>query len=585
MEGESAVGLSLSQRKPSDWGMLRTRAFRARAVLGRLFYTVGADAEYRAVLAWRGLRAFFGWVGGLLAQLFGPAFLSMAQALRGMRRDITEPVHRARSGAGHIRELVADEKKNGRAHALRLGWQYFRSGVHRYGHLGKNLFYYLLPLAAGGVFVFTVVNTLGSQFALAVHYRGQIVGYVGQESVYEEAEQIVENQMVYTGNEQSWDLHPTFALTAARPEQLSDSQTLVDAILRSSGAEITEAVGLYVNNVFYGATTEIDRLKQAIEAIKAPYETQYPGAEISFVQQVDLKKGVYLTESVKKYDELSSLLTAEVSGQRSYTIQSGDTPWAIAGANGITLDDLYALNPILDNGNSMPVGETLVIGQAVPFLQVKAVVTSVEREEIPYETTTEYSTDLAFGVQKVRQEGVAGQKDVTYETTYVGGQVTERKAVGEPVVLSQPVTKEVVMGSYMTSAGTVVKPGNGVLMFPISAGYKGMSRGYSGPLLPAHNGLDLRGYVGSPLYAAQSGVVIYAGQTRGGYGIHVIIDHGGGLQTLYGHCSGLAVTVGQVVQQGQLIAYLGSTGWSTGPHCHFEVRVNGVARDPMLYLG
>ena len=112
-----------------------------------------------------------------------------------------------------------------------------------------------------------------------------------------------------------------------------------------------------------------------------------------------------------------------------------------------------------------------------------------------------------------------------------------------------------------------------------------MSRGYSGPLLPAHNGLDLRGYVGTPIYAAQSGVVTYAGQTRGGYGIHVMINHGGGVQTLYGHCSGLAVSVGQVVEQGQLIAYVGSTGWSTGPHCHFEVIVNGVRRDPMNYLG
>ena len=86
-------------------------------------------------------------------------------------------------------------------------------------------------------------------------------------------------------------------------------------------------------------------------------------------------------------------------------------------------------------------------------------------------------------------------------------------------------------------------------------------------------------------YAAQSGVVTYAGQTRGGYGIHVILNHGGGVQTLYGHCSGLAVSVGQVVEQGQLIAYVGSTGWSTGPHCHFEVIVNGVRRDPMNYLG
>lgn len=70
--------------------------------------------------------------------------------------------------------------------------------------------------------------------------------------------------------------------------------------------------------------------------------------------------------------------------------------------------------------------------------------------------------------------------------------------------------------------------------------------------------------MGTPIYAAQSGVVTYAGQTRGGYGIHVILNHGGGVQTLYGHCSGLAVSAGQVGQQGQVIAHVGSTGNSTG---------------------
>ena len=340
-----------------------------------------------------------------------------------------------------------------------------------------------------------------------------------------------------------------------------------------------------MGNTFYGATTDEDSLKQAIEAIKAPYYNQYPGAEISFVEDVNLKKGVYLTQSIVDYSKLQELLTSQVQGQRTYIIQSGDTPWKIAGENGITLDDLYALNPVLDNGNNMPIGESLVIGQAVPFLQVKAVVTSVERETIPFETETDYDTSLGFGQQRVVREGVEGQKDVTYESVYVGGQLTSKTSVGDPVIISEPVSAQVKQGVYMTSDGVVIKPGNGILMFPIGAGYKGMSRGYSGPLLPAHNGLDLRGYVGTPIYAAQSGRVIYAGRTAGGYGIHVIIDHGGGLQTLYGHCSGLAVSYGEVVKQGQLIAYLGSTGWSTGPHCHFEVRVNGVARDPMNYLG
>ena len=564
---------------------LRRRLFRLRTFLGELFYRIGSAAEYQVVLAGRVLRDAGGFLARCAKLLLGPTVQAGAAALRGAGEDLAAPVRRVRSGAGHIRQAMAAERENGAGAMLAAAVRYLASGVHRYGYLGKNLLYYLLPLGAGAVFVFTVAHVLGSQFALAVEYRGKVVGYVDQASVYEEAAQIVQNQLVYTGHDQEWTMNADFTMTVANGEQLSNSQMLVDAILRSSGAEITEAVGLYVNGQFYGATTMGDQLEAAIEAIKQPYREQYPGAEIGFVEDLELRHGVYLTESIRSYQDLESLLHQEVQGQRSYTVQDGDTPYDIAGRNDVTLADLYALNPQLDNGNYMMPGMELVIGQAVPFLQVKAVVTTVEREPIAYETETEYTTDLAFGVQRTLQQGVEGQKDVTYETTYVGGQVESKVQVGEPTVISEPVNEVVQMGVYLSSDGTVIKPGNGIMMFPIGAGYKGMSRGYSGPLLPAHNGLDLRGYVGTPIYAAQSGVVVKAVRSYSGYGIHVEIDHGGGIHTLYGHCSGLAVTTGQVVNQGDLIAYVGSTGWSTGPHCHFEVIVNGVRRDPMNYLG
>jgi murein DD-endopeptidase MepM/ murein hydrolase activator NlpD len=84
--------------------------------------------------------------------------------------------------------------------------------------------------------------------------------------------------------------------------------------------------------------------------------------------------------------------------------------------------------------------------------------------------------------------------------------------------------------------------------------------------------------------AAASGRVIIAGW-MGGYGNLVVIDHGGGLSTAYGHNSSFAVGAGASVSQGQVIAYAGSTGNSTGPHVHFEVRVNGAPVDPLGYLG
>lgn len=98
-----------------------------------------------------------------------------------------------------------------------------------------------------------------------------------------------------------------------------------------------------------------------------------------------------------------------------------------------------------------------------------------------------------------------------------------------------------------------------------------------------HYGTDFAGYMGQPIYAAADGEVILA-EWYGGYGNAVVIDHGGGVSTLYGHASALLVSRGQRVQKGDIIARVGSTGVSTGPHLHFEVRIYGEAVDPMDYL-
>lgn len=98
-----------------------------------------------------------------------------------------------------------------------------------------------------------------------------------------------------------------------------------------------------------------------------------------------------------------------------------------------------------------------------------------------------------------------------------------------------------------------------------------------------HSGMDIAGDYGDEIHAAAAGEVIHAGWISG-YGYAVIIDHGGSLTTLYGHNEALNVGVGQHVERGDVIAYCGSTGNSTGPHCHFEVRIDGELTDPEEYL-
>jgi murein DD-endopeptidase MepM/ murein hydrolase activator NlpD len=98
-----------------------------------------------------------------------------------------------------------------------------------------------------------------------------------------------------------------------------------------------------------------------------------------------------------------------------------------------------------------------------------------------------------------------------------------------------------------------------------------------------HAGIDIAAPKGTPIHAAKAGTVVFAGQMRG-YGNVVVIDHGGGLSTLYGHQSRLGSRRGQHVDQGQVIGYVGSTGHSTGNHCHFETRINGTPQNPRKYL-
>jgi len=99
-----------------------------------------------------------------------------------------------------------------------------------------------------------------------------------------------------------------------------------------------------------------------------------------------------------------------------------------------------------------------------------------------------------------------------------------------------------------------------------------------------HSGIDINAGYGSPIRTAANGVVSFVGW-RTGYGKTVIVDHGFGYQTLYGHASGFAVSSGQRVKKGQVVAYIGMTGFATGPHVHYEVIRNGVCINPMHYLG
>lgn len=144
--------------------------------------------------------------------------------------------------------------------------------------------------------------------------------------------------------------------------------------------------------------------------------------------------------------------------------------------------------------------------------------------------------------------------------------------------------EQMIRASQGNSSGAVQSTGR--MIWPISGPITSPFGWRTHPIFGTaryHSGIDIGADYGANIVAADSGTVIFAGW-MGGYGYAVIIDHGGGISSLYGHNSELEVSEGQQVRQGQVIALAGSTGYSTGPHCHFEVRQNGEPVDPSGYL-
>lgn len=160
---------------------------------------------------------------------------------------------------------------------------------------------------------------------------------------------------------------------------------------------------------------------------------------------------------------------------------------------------------------------------------------------------------------------------------------TYERALNELEATSRQLTQII---QQLQAKSPSPRKGTGRFIWPVSGP---ITSGYGmryHPILQEyrmHTGIDIGVGYGTKVAAADSGTVIYTGWL-GGYGQVVVIDHGGGISTLYAHLSSIAVSTGSAVQQGQTVGRVGSTGWSTGPHLHFEVRVNGNPQNPLSYL-
>ena len=305
---------------------------------------------------------------------------------------------------------------------------------------------------------------------------------------------------------------------------------------------------------------------------------------ISFVQSIRVERGLYPVSSVESLQSINVKLDSVVEGEQTYTIQQGDSPSLVADKVGIPTQTLINLNP--DVTQSMLVGDVLVISHEQPFLQTKTVKTLTEEKEIAFKTETELDHNKASGSEKVVQEGKNGLEEIVSEVTYIDGYETERTVISK-TTLQEPVTAKIVVGSLTSSqynfsgSGAASTESNvGGYIWPVNGGYISCPIwGYSG-----HTGTDIAAPAGTTIWASKGGTVAYAGWSNG-YGYNVLINHGDGTKTRYAHCSSLAVYTGQQVSQGQVVGYVGQTGWASGNHCHFEIISNGTFLDARNYIG
>ncbi len=486
--------------------------------------------------------------------------------------DLGEPLERIGRAYNALSTIKKEAKNDSNRSARKEMGAYVKSGMEKHKDLARILYSYAAPVACGLIFAVVVAVGLGREYAINVLVGGENIGTISNYNVLENANKIIENKLVST-DEQTWTLDSAIKMVNKGKKNIMDERQLANAILENSSENIVEATGLYVDGDFAGAVKDATQLNKALEDLKAPYENGDENRKVSFVEDVSVMDGIFFTDSVVPDKELAEMVGSEVSGAKYYTVQSGDNPWNIARANGITTSTLYSLNPQKDFNKGLWPGDQLVVSASVPFLQVKYVETGTRQVEIPFKTKTEKNNSMTLGTSKTAVKGQKGLNEEVYERTYIDG-VLQSEVVVKTTVLKEPVTEVIQQGTLWN--GTVIQGGNGKLIWPTGGGR--VSRGFAGQY-PAHNGVDIAGPIGTHIYAADSGVVTKALYTNRGYGVYLIVEHGG-YQTLYGHCSRLLVGVGQQVTQGQVIAYMGSTGNSTGPHLHFEVKRGNYRYDP-----
>ncbi len=387
----------------------------------------------------------------------------------------------------------------------------------------NRIFRYVSCIALAVLSAVLTVIASGVTVGYTVKYSDEVIAVVSSQADYDEADAIVLNNLDEKKAKKA-SISPRFGLTLTVKDRLSSTQEIVDAIVDNND-DLVEATALLVNGevLFCNSDKEISAL---VDARLNAYAVKGAKNEVKFMDDVKVEKGYFLKTDLVDFE------TAKF---------------------------------IVDGLN----------------VETVSVVTS--KVEIPFETKNIADPKKSRGYSLVTVEGENGITEKTEKIVKVNGETVE-STVLESKVIKEQVTRVVTVGTGTNyiSATTKANIQSAGFICPISSGRYRVSAYYGDGR--NHKGIDLAADRGTPIFAAGAGKVIYSGWD-GDYGYSVVIEHANGMKTRYAHANALCVTKGATVAQGDMIATVGSTGWSTGNHLHFEVIVGGVKVNPGPYIG
>jgi murein DD-endopeptidase MepM/ murein hydrolase activator NlpD len=359
--------------------------------------------------------------------------------------------------------------------------------------------------------------------------------------------------------------------------------------------QAVETVGIRVSeirlqNTLEDVTEEVTEPEDVSSEEESVPETEVPEEEpavlpdpngdglkaMGFGEKVEITEAYVSKSLITSPEEAADQITKESQKNEIYEVQSGDTLSTIANGHGLLVKEVLALNSGMTERTMLHIGDEIIITVPQPELTIMTTEQSTYEEEYFAEVEYVYNDNWYTTKSVTLQEQEAGYHQVTALITKRNGVEQGREMIDE-VIIKEPVKKIVEVGTQ--TPPTYIKPLSGGRQTSGFGRRKAPTKGAS----TNHRAIDWATPTGTAIWASSGGTVSVAGW-QSGYGYVVYINHPDGNQTRYGHLSKILVSTGQKVKQGQKIALSGNTGRSTGPHLHFELRVNGTPVNPYNYF-